>query len=194
MNKKDYAYIVIILVIIVGAVMLSKPRETVAPGTLEQQGTTDNSGQSAVPTNPTGSTGTVVSKPAATAYYSSSVQPTMLPIYPTVISSTTVIQVTSPSSNTAIQSPFKVTGLARGTWYFEGSFPVILIDSKNKILAQGQAIAQNNWMTTELVPFSATLSFPRQTTGSKGFLILKKDNPSGLTKNDAAVEMQVAFQ
>jgi hypothetical protein len=103
------------------------------------------------------------------------------------------ITVSSPTSNQKVTSPLTVTGSARGTWYFEASFPVELRNAQNQIIAQVPAQAQGEWMTENYVPFKATLTFPAQPAGSKGTLILRKDNPSGLPQHDASVSVPVTF-
>lgn len=80
-----------------------------------------------------------------------------------------------------------------GSWFYEGVFPVILTDKTGKIIAEGQARALSNWMTTGMVPFSTTLVFAKQIIGSSGVLILKNDNPSGLASNDQSVQISVEF-
>lgn len=102
------------------------------------------------------------------------------------------VNVTAPLPNTVIQSPLVVTGEAKGTWYFEASFPVILKDANGKVLAQAPAQAQGDWMTTSFVPFSVTLTFAKPTT-TTGTLIFQKDNPSGLPQNDAEEKFTVYF-
>ena len=60
-----------------------------------------------------------------------------------------------------ISSPLVLTGEARGTWFFEASFPVVLTDWDGLIIAQGYAQADTNWMTTDFVPFKSTLTFDK---------------------------------
>lgn len=103
-----------------------------------------------------------------------------------------LIRVTSVSSNQIVTSPLTVEGTARGYWYFEASFPVELLDGNGKRLAQGPATARTDWMTTEFVPFSITLTFAQPTTAT-GTLILHKDNPSGLPENDDELRIPVRF-
>ncbi|MCX6781103.1 MAG: hypothetical protein NT003_03250 [Candidatus Magasanikbacteria bacterium] len=107
-----------------------------------------------------------------------------------------MIHVDSPIPGATITSPLTVSGEARGTWFFEASFPITLIGVDGKIIAQGIGKADSNWMTKEFVPFSATLNFMPNTTVSsnKGTLILKKDNPSGLVANDDSIEIPVVIQ
>ncbi|MDD3285553.1 MAG: Gmad2 immunoglobulin-like domain-containing protein [Patescibacteria group bacterium] len=98
-----------------------------------------------------------------------------------------------PRPNQNISSPLTVKGRARGSWFFEASFPIVLTDWDGKIIAQGIAQAQGDWMTSDFVPFEATLSFTadKSAYSNRGSLILKKDNPSGLASLDAALEIPV---
>ncbi|KKS37178.1 MAG: hypothetical protein UU98_C0016G0006 [Parcubacteria group bacterium GW2011_GWD2_42_14] len=99
----------------------------------------------------------------------------------------------------AIASPLIIEGEARGTWYFEASFPVVLTNWDGLIIAQGIAQAQSDWMTEDYVPFEVTLTFESPYKAGdpefmqRGALILKKDNPSGLPENDDAFEISVMF-
>jgi len=104
-----------------------------------------------------------------------------------------VITVSSPLPEDKITSPLIIKGEARGTWYFEGSFPVVLTDWDGLIIAQGIATAEGEWMTTDFVPFTSTLNFTKPSYGATGSLILKKDNPSDLRQYDDALEIPVKF-
>jgi len=99
----------------------------------------------------------------------------------------------TPVEGQVITSPLKITGKARGNWFFEASFPVVLTDWDGKIIAQTIATAQGEWMTTDYVPFTAEVEFEKPAYGERGTLILQKDNPSGLSENDAAYEIAVKF-
>lgn len=104
-----------------------------------------------------------------------------------------MIMVSVPLPGANVASPFQVTGQARGPWYFEASFPVTLKDSSGAVLVQTIAEAQSDWMTTDWVPFVATLTFPPQPAGSTGTLILRKDNPSGDPQYDDSRTIPVVF-
>lgn len=100
----------------------------------------------------------------------------------------------SPRPEQYIKSPLTISGQARGTWFFEATFPVVLTDWDGRIIAEGYATAKEDWMTEEFVPFEAQLEFVADTTVSRrGSLILQKDNPSGLPENDDALEITVFF-
>jgi len=103
-----------------------------------------------------------------------------------------LIIVDSPRPNQTVKSPLTITGQARGSWFFEASFPIVIVDANNNELGRGVAQAQGDWMTENFVPFGAVLEFDTPQT-SAGFLILKKDNPSGLPENDRQLIVPVKF-
>ena len=103
-----------------------------------------------------------------------------------------LIRVTNPRPNQTIASPLKVTGEARGTWYFEATFPLKLLNETGSVIATGYAQAQGEWMTENFVPFEGTLTFTAPTSG-KGTLVLEKDNPSGLPEHADELRMPVKF-
>ncbi|WP_175498349.1 Gmad2 immunoglobulin-like domain-containing protein [Desulfuromusa kysingii] len=67
------------------------------------------------------------------------------------------IVVESPAPSQHINASIKVGGKARGSWYFEGDFPLLLTNAAGQVLAQGFATAQSPWMTNEWVPFTGVL-------------------------------------
>lgn len=104
-----------------------------------------------------------------------------------------------PEPNTKVTSPLQITGEARGNWFFEASFPVSLTNWDGLIIAEGIATTTSDWMTTDFIPFTASLEFVNPYNPGdpdfmkKGTLILKKDNPSDLPENDDALEIPVSF-
>lgn len=107
-----------------------------------------------------------------------------------------LIRLDNPNPGEEISSPLTVSGEARGNWYFEAEFPLVLVDWDGRIIAEGQARAQGEWMTEDYVPFSGTLEFaaPDTSVSDRGALILRKANPSGLPENDNALEVSVYFE
>ena len=105
-----------------------------------------------------------------------------------------LIRADSPQVGATISSPLDIAGQARGTWYFEATFPYELDAADGTVLAQGPAQAQGDWTTTDFVPFLATIDFPAQPSGSKGVLKLKKDNPSGDPSKDDVLLIPIVFQ
>ena len=83
-----------------------------------------------------------------------------------------------PQPGDLVTSPLSIEGEARGTWYFEASFSVRLVDASGTTLAQGPAQALGEWMTNDFVPYHATLSFTAPVSAT-GTLILTRDDPSG---------------
>ena len=104
-----------------------------------------------------------------------------------------VVRVTAPAADSAVSSPLTVTGEVKGSWSFEATFPVELVDGDRNPVAQGFATLQGDWMTTEYVPFEGTLEFAPPAGVSEGFLILRKANPSDLPENDDSVEIPIKF-
>lgn len=102
------------------------------------------------------------------------------------------IRITAPAPDTLIKSPLLVKGEARGSWYFEASFPIRLLDANDNQVAVIPAQALGEWMTGEFVPFEAELIFEKPAT-KMGTLVLQKDNPSGLPENDDSVSIPVRF-
>jgi len=103
-----------------------------------------------------------------------------------------LIRLFSPQINEIIAGPFILRGEARGFWFFEADFPVLIIDGLGNILAQLPAMAEDNWMTTDFVPFSAEVEFlPPET--KNGWIILKRSNPSDLPENDDELRIPIKF-
>lgn len=105
------------------------------------------------------------------------------------------IRLDSPRPNQVVKSPLIVAGEARGDWFFEASFPVVLTNWDGLIIAQGIAQAKGDWMTSEFVPFETIITFTvdKNAYSKKGSLILRADNPSGLPEHDDALEIPVVF-
>lgn len=101
----------------------------------------------------------------------------------------------SPSPNAQILNPVSISGKARGTWFFEGSLPVNIYDSNNKLLGRGYASfvplhEGEEWMTEDFVNFEGNIEFESPTTDS-GYILFKKDNPSDLRELDESYKLNV---
>ncbi len=88
---------------------------------------------------------------------------------------------------------FTVIGKARGTWYFEASFPVKVLDKDGKVLVTTHATAQDEWMTEDFVPFTSEIAVPLTYIGP-ATLILEKDNPSGDVVRDASLSFPFTIE
>lgn len=105
-----------------------------------------------------------------------------------------LIRIDTPRPNQTIKSPLTILGQARGTWFFEGDFPVVLTDWDGRIIGEGFATAEGDSMTEEFVLFSGVLEFESPELKNNGTLILRKDNPTGLPENDDALEIPVFIE
>jgi hypothetical protein len=103
-----------------------------------------------------------------------------------------LVQTTQPKPGSIITSPTTVIGQARGTWFFEGQFPVVLQDSSGHELGRGAAKAFSDWTTTNFVPFEVTFEFAIPSTQT-GTLMLQKDNPSGDPSKDDQLKIPIRF-
>lgn len=106
---------------------------------------------------------------------------------------TDLITIDAPRPNAIITSPLTIMGQARGTWFFEGSFPVKLYDENGALLATGVATSKQSWMTEDFITFNAELNFAKPDT-KKGKLVLEKDNPSGKFSLDDSLIVPVVFE
>ncbi len=103
-----------------------------------------------------------------------------------------LIKVVSPLAFSSISSPVKISGQARGYWFFEASFPVKIIDENGTVLGRDIARAGGDWMVEDFVPFELEINFVKPSTET-GFVILEKDNPSGLPENADELRWPVKF-
>lgn len=127
-------------------------------------------------------------------YHAGFVATQLVQVWPKGNCRSAFILVESPAPGAAIESPLQVRGRARGMWYFEGDFPVVLEDARGRVIAEWYAIAQGEWMTQSFVPFTATLEFKSPGAGATGALVLKKDNASERRELDDAVRVPVFFK
>ncbi len=121
-------------------------------------------------------------------------------ISPKKVTKDDLIFLAEPKLEEKIESPLVVKGEAKGQWYFEANFPVILTDWDGKIIAETYAQAQGDWTIEDFVPFVATFEFESPYKEGdpdfmrNGNLILQKANPSGLSENDNALEIRIRFK
>lgn len=102
------------------------------------------------------------------------------------------IVINSPKQNEKILSPLKISGQARGYWFFEAQFTVELYDENNNLLGQTILTAQDEWMTENFVPFQGELNFSQSNT-KKGFLRFLSANPSGEIENQKIFDLPIEF-
>jgi len=104
------------------------------------------------------------------------------------------IVVDNIKDNQTISNPIQIRGKARGSWFFEGSFPIKLVDVNANVLGTAIATAEGEWMTTDFVNFTAHLEYNKSTSTSRALLILSKDNPSGIPEFDQSIFIPVILK
>ncbi len=127
-----------------------------------------------------------------TATTTPEVTPIVTPVSTSTSQASSQIKNISVKSGQTISSPITVRGDAVGQWYFEATFPIQLKDSNGKILVESYGTAQREWMTTDFVPFEATLTFATPTTET-GTLTIMNANPSGDDDKSLEVVIPVTF-
>ena len=101
-----------------------------------------------------------------------------------------LIRVDNITNGSELSSPTIIRGEARGSWFFEASFPVRLLSVDGKLLTTTIAVAEGEWMTNNFVPFKADLNF-MVSTNTPAELIIAADNPSGLPQYERDVRYLV---
>lgn len=104
------------------------------------------------------------------------------------------IFIDSPTVSEVVQPPLVLRGRAPGNWFFEASAPVVVTNWDGLIIGEGYVMVEGDWMTTDYVPFSGTINFTNTEYGDYGFVVFKKDNPSGESEFDDSVEFKVLFK
>jgi len=100
----------------------------------------------------------------------------------------------SPADGQTVASPIHVNGKVSGNWFFEGSFPVELIDANGDVIATSTAQTSGDWATTSVIDFSATLYYAKATTTERALIMLKNDDPSGDPARDRESFIQVILK
>ena len=202
MKTKPYIYVIAALIVVILIVIFMKTDEPNEVAVMPTNTATKTVATTPSPTPAPANSGTSVTKPVvyttptkpvAGSYQVHLTKGGAAVYYSPTTTVSDMIKVYNPPTNTIINSPVILSGLARGPWFFEGTAPIILTNSKGVIIARGVIKAQSDWMTNELVPFMGTLTFPAQGSGTSGVLVIKKDNPSGAAANDASIEILVGF-
>ena len=104
-----------------------------------------------------------------------------------------LVRIENPRPNQIINSPLTVEGDARGFWFFEGDFPIKLLDEAGNTLLIAIAKAEGEWMTEDFVHFKVEIEFSVPEV-KHGTLILEKDNPSGLPENADQLSVPILFK
>ena len=102
------------------------------------------------------------------------------------------ITVDTPAEGDEVSTPLTVTGEARGTWFFEGDFPMHLLTEEGDILESHFATAQDEWMTEDFVPFEGEIAFTVEEETS-AVLRLERDNPAEKEELDMHLDIPLTL-
>ncbi len=103
-----------------------------------------------------------------------------------------IVSVDSPLVGEVISSPLAITGSVPGSWSFEASFGIELLDGNGEQVAESYAVIDGEWMTEDMVVFEASIEFTAPSTAT-GTLVLHKANPSDDRSRDDRVEIPIRF-
>ena len=92
-----------------------------------------------------------------------------------------------------VDEGFEVKGSVSGSWFFEGTFPVRVLNMQGEIVRSIPVTTQDDWMTEDLVNFSFKLDTQLE---EESIVVLRfeKSNPSGLEENDDFVKVTVTIR
>lgn len=87
-----------------------------------------------------------------------------------------------------ISEQFKIKGQAKGTWFFEASFPIEIQSNSGDSLKTFIAQAKQDWMTEDFVEFESDIDLTDLglKSGNKIKIVFHKDNPSGDPRKDSS--------
>jgi hypothetical protein len=104
------------------------------------------------------------------------------------------IEVSSPQANEKIVgSSVNVKARVLAPWLSEAVAPIEVTDFSGKVLGTGQIVGPNDWMTRNgWMQIETKVDF-KNNGAKKGFVVFKKDNPSGDPKRDQQVKVPVNF-
>lgn len=115
-------------------------------------------------------------------------------IPPALISDDGHLAISLPIAGSQISSPVAIEGtVINGGWFFEGSFPIQILDGNGTVIGKGLAQALSDWTSTGTVPFAASITFTAPSSAS-GTIVFSADNPSGLPANQKSFSEIVRFK
>lgn len=103
------------------------------------------------------------------------------------------IRVEKPIAGSTVSFPLEISGEAKGNWFFEAEFTVHLFRNGNE-LAVAIVKAQDDWMTSDYVPFSATMNFDAEGYTGDAALIFRNNNASGKPELDKEFTLPVRIE
>lgn len=88
------------------------------------------------------------------------------------------IVITSPNPDEQVSLPFRIEGEARGTWFFEGDFPFVILDENGTSIHSSFVSATADSMTEEFVPFFAEVTNLDWGNSQEGTILFLQANPA----------------
>ncbi|MDD4382006.1 MAG: GerMN domain-containing protein [Candidatus Dojkabacteria bacterium] len=104
-----------------------------------------------------------------------------------------VYEMVTPLPNDELDCDFEIEGSISGTWFFEGSAPVKLINSNGTEILSFNITVEGDWMEEDMVTFKASVECTEKCDGGAKLVFLK-NNPSDSTENDDSFEIPVSFK
>ncbi len=92
-----------------------------------------------------------------------------------------------------VKMGYEVKGQAPGNWYFEGTFPVRVLNIQGEVVSTFVATTYDDWMNETTVPFSVIIDFPLEQEGAY-VLQFEKSNPSGLDENSDIAKIAISIK
>lgn len=94
------------------------------------------------------------------------------------------INLVSPKPYERVELPIKIKGGAKGTWFFEASFPLKLVNQRGNVIISSYVMTDEEWMREDFISFETEMTSDQIAGGaSPYYLVLEKANPSGLPEN-----------
>ena len=100
--------------------------------------------------------------------------------------------VDAPPAGDFISSPINVRGSVPGSWSFEASFGIEVLDANGEQIGEGFAMLDGEWMTEDMVDFTGTVTFSKPSTET-GSLVLRRANPADEARFDDSVTIPIKF-
>ncbi len=107
------------------------------------------------------------------------------------------IVVYQPQPNEKVDMPFSITGQARGYWFYDNAFPIILYDNTKTAIAYGTATTTAeipNSEYEEFVPFSGTFDeYEFLPVKKKGYILFQRSTGNLETGRNSTVTLPIRF-
>ncbi len=92
-----------------------------------------------------------------------------------------------------VDEGFQIKGRVSGEWFFEGTFPVRVLNTQGEIIESLIAASEGGWMTSNLVDFTFTLDLDLDKE-SIVKIVFEKSNASNLVENDDSASITVTVK